>query len=156
VWGDVDLRDPVADRTLVDLSSGEQVPVTDSEDLLFPASLPAPFDVEVFEVANEGLLGGPQDFYFRFTADDAQYVLLSQYGDPDFNGTGCDVGGDPANFRNVVEVRGVDGCFDTQSLTWDENGRAFSLTIGITDSARLSDDTASLLDDLLEIAERLE
>jgi hypothetical protein len=146
-WGTIDLRAPAADRALVDLSSGQTVTVQDGKELLFPTRLPASFDVEVFDQDSGGLLGGPEDWFFLFTAEgpEREYVSLYIWADVESNGSGCDGEG--------VEVRGTEGCFAggvPPSLTWDEGGRAISLSIVSADVE------GSALDELLAIAEGLE
>jgi hypothetical protein len=140
-WGTVELASTTAIRSLVDVSTGQVVPVKDGADLLFPTTLPAPFDLAVFDQDNGGLLGGPDDWIFIFTAAEGQQVLLINSHDPEANGGPCSL--------QVVEVRGTEGCFDVGSLAWDEDGRAIHLSIISSEVGE------SALDELIAIAEGL-
>lgn len=143
-WATISLGDRVADRPVVNLSTDQTVAVTDGADLLFPTSLPAPFDVDVY-VEPDDLFGeAGEGWIFRFTAEAPQYVHLSSSTDLESNGSGCD--------GRVVGVRGTEGCYalNPPSLAWDERGRAFYLSMI---SVEVEGD---YLDDLLAIAEGLE
>jgi len=140
--GVIELTDPVGDRTVVDLTTGNAVFLVDSASLLFPTSLPAGFSPEA---RDEFGSQGAWMFAFASTARDSYLNVTTGYG-----GTGeCD--------RETIRVRGTDGrlCrgedgrFD---LHWEEGGRTIAVEVGASDPEQ---DSGLTLDDVLAIAEGL-
>jgi len=97
-WATIELTDPLRERPLLDAITGEPVPVVDGETLLFPTSLPAPFDIQVWDE-----LAFEESWTFAFSAGDVVLNIATDSPAP-----ACDDGA-------AVEVRGTPGrlCMET-------------------------------------------
>jgi hypothetical protein len=139
--GLIELMDPVGDRDVIDLTTGNAVFLVDDASLLFPTVLPDGFDPEERdELASEGA------WTFTFNSGDAYVNVTTGYGGTDE----CD--------EEHIEVRGTqgrlcrsgDGRFDVH---WEEGGRTNAVEVGSSDPEQGSGLT---LDDVLAIVEGLQ
>ena len=117
--------------------------MADDADLLFPATVPEPFDIEDL-TEPVWLFGGATAEHWSTSFTSEYPEQLNLYDSTE----GADDAGEVCNGQ-VVEVRGTDGCFsDDQipNLSWVEDGRAhgiYMLDLSVE---------GSYLDDLLAIA----
>jgi hypothetical protein len=145
--GTIELAEPLGDRALVNARSGEivnEVTVVDSAPLLFPTTLPEPFDLERWDESTLEFDVGRSWTFSWGTVGQHLAVTNGEYTSFD-----CEV--------RDVEVRGTagrfcyyqqDGVFD---LEWEEGGRTIAVA-GQGESRPESD----VLADALVVAEGLE
>ena len=115
-WGFVELTDPLDDRQLVDGFDGAAIHVVSNAELLLPAALPEPFDLErrdeSTQIAYEGV--AVDAWTFSWTADDL-VLNVSRWALDGEHPEGCGGG-------QAVEVRGLTGhlCTNESSslLSW--------------------------------------
>jgi hypothetical protein len=143
-WGTIELTDPLGDRTLTDLSTGQAMSLIDGAPLLFPTAVPEPFDLGRWDEFH-GAGGAGPEWTFSFSADDLNLSVSTSYRDY------TDCGNEP------IEVRGATG-YVCQSeshgfvLGWQEGGYHRRIGLGpVSDNI-----TPFTVDDVLAIAESLE
>ncbi|MFL6206476.1 MAG: hypothetical protein ACJ739_14130 [Acidimicrobiales bacterium] len=140
----IELQDPVGDRSLLDLPTGNVVPVIDGDRLLFPTELPEPLALDRWD---EQSFDG--SWTFTFWAGDRLVNVTTAYG-----GIRCE---QPV----VVEVRGADGelCVGDErlgyfALSWEEpDGVRINVEVGSSDPQQPTELTRQ---DVIAIAEGLE
>jgi hypothetical protein len=144
-WGRIELTEPLGDRTLVDLTTGNEIHVVDSATILFPTTIPQPMDLEEWdEFAGPGAGTTEAMWSFGFEAND---LFLNVTTD---DAGGCEGGRD-------VSVRGSTGVLcearNASTLEFHENGHSYVLELGVTDGRQASPYTSA---DLIAVAEGLE
>jgi hypothetical protein len=136
----LELTDPLGDRPLIDLTTGDEVPVVDGASLLFPSELPEELARGVWDE-----FGYESTWTFAWNQADLFLNVTTNHS----GSFQCE--------RREVEVRGTTGSlcegeggrFDLQ---WEEDGRLINVEIG-----HVSDGTSPFtLDDVLTIAEGLQ
>jgi hypothetical protein len=156
-WGTIQLTDPLDDRTLVDATTNGEIPVVDGAQMLFPTSVPAPFDVERWDEfaadtvgveENRPLSGG---WTFSFPA--GSFVLTVTSGYHSRLPVDCPV--------RSVTVRGARGTIcgsddapGEWALLWTEVGVPYEISVGSVDT--LGEPSPFTQADVLAVAESLE
>jgi hypothetical protein len=140
-WGTIELIEPYTGQPVIDLTTGDRVDVIDGAPLLFPTTLPEPFDIQRWDEFSLG-----DEWTFSWTADDRFVNVTNDYG---IFPEGCDL--------RTVELRGTEArlCEAGSALTlhWDEGGRTIMVELGALDS---EEPTGFTVDQVLAIAEGLE
>jgi hypothetical protein len=123
-WGTIELTDPLGSRRLVDASDGQEIQVLDDADLVFPASLPAPFDVDHWDefahLLPTELAVYEREWTFSWVAGDV-VLNLSAWSLDGEHPDGCTDG-------EAVTIGGLAGSLCTDAshalLSWIDGGSA--------------------------------
>jgi hypothetical protein len=143
--GLIELTDPLGGRRLVDGWDEAEIAVIDGAPLLFPTSLPQPFDIDRWDEF-PGTEASGLVWTFSFSADDQALNVSRRIGTPPQPECGVE----------LVEVRGVTGrlCSIERAadLNWtDADGVSWEIELANVGGETLPEDI-----DLVAIAEGLE
>lgn len=153
-WATVELRDPFGGRRLVDPETLREIPVLANADLLFPRTLPAPFDIDHWDELSGG--GGLVDRTFSWSADD---LVVDVRTAPLEGSVAIPFGQNPGDgcVGDPITVRGSQGSLCTSdrgyTLMWDEGGYRRQIELGSNDPDRAVPFTVA---EALAIADGLE